>query len=112
MYDLLIKNGTIITVDPKHTILQHGFLAINGNTISALGPMTELPEGISAARVIDASGHAVMPGLIDSHGHAGHCLTKTLGEHLEGGWEPMAEAIYHQFSDEEFWRAEGALGAL
>lgn len=112
MFDLLIINGTVITVDAQHRNWQPGFVAVKGNSISAIGPMEELPADLQAKRVIDAVGHAVLPGLIDSHGHAGHCLTKTLGEHLENGWEPMAEAIYHQFSDEEFWRAEGALAAL
>lgn len=112
MFDLLIINGTVITVDEEHKIWQPGFVAVNGNAIAALGPIEQLPAGVHAKRIIDAAGHAVLPGLIDSHGHAGHCLTKTLGEHLENGWEPMAEGIYHRFSDEEFWRAEGALAAL
>ncbi len=112
MFDLLIKNGTLITVDPDHRVYQPGFVAVSGNSIAAIGPMSDLPADASAARTIDASGHAVLPGLIDSHGHAGHCLTKTLGEHLGDEWEPMAEGIYHRFSDEEFWRSEGALAAL
>lgn len=112
MFDILIINGTVITVDPKHQVWQPGFVAVQGDRIALLGPMAELPADPKAKRVIDADGHAVLPGLIDSHGHAGHCLTKTLGEHLESGWEPMAEGIYHRFSDEEFWRAEGALAAL
>lgn len=113
MFDLLITNGTVITVDPQHAVHQPGYVAITADRILGVGPMDELPATTGlAARVIDASGHAVLPGLIDAHGHAGHCLTKTLGEHLDHGWEPMAESIYHQFSDEEFWRAEGALAAL
>ena len=111
MFDLLIKNGTVITVDEKHTIYKNGFVAVKGDRIALMGDMDSLDENITAEKVIDAKGNAVLPGLIDTHGHGGHCLTKTLGEHLGDGWEPMAEGIYHKFSDNEFWRAEGALAA-
>ena len=33
----------------------------------------------AAAKVISAKNMAVLPGLIDSHAHAGHGLVKTLG---------------------------------
>ena len=95
MFDLLIKNGTVITVDEKHTIYKNGFVAVKGDRIALMGDMDSLDENITAEKVIDAKGNAVLPGLIDTHGHGGHCLTKTLGEHLGDGWEPMAEGIYH-----------------
>lgn len=111
MWDLLLKNGVVITVDGAHHIYDKGYVAVEGDTIAAVGPMEELPAQARATRVIDCSGHAVLPGLVDGHGHGGHCLTKTLGEHLGDGWEQAAEEIYYRCSDPEFWRAEGALAA-
>lgn len=110
MWDLLLTNGVIITVDGEHHIYDKGYIGVEGDTIAAIGPMEELGER-SAARVIDCKGHAILPGLVDGHGHGGHCLIRTLGEHLDDGWEEMAETIYYKCTDPEFWRAEGALAA-
>ena len=111
MWDLLLTNGIVITVDPSHHLYQKGYVAVTGDTISAIGPMEELPAEATAKRVLDCAGHAILPGLIDGHGHGGHCLIRSLGEHLDDGWEVMAEDIYYRCSDPEFWRAEGALAA-
>ena len=127
MYDILIKNAVVITVDPEHHVYDRGFVAINGNIIAAIGPMEELDRnllflgetgGVSgtmpgfqlARREIDAGGKAVMPGLIDGHGHGGHCLIRTLGDQLEP-WDAMAEDIYFRHTDDDFWYAEAALAA-
>ena len=111
MWDLLLKNGIVITMDGERRIYDRGYVAVEGDTIAAVGPMEQLPLQAQAAREIDCSGHAVLPGLVDGHGHGGHCLTRTLGEHLDEDWEPMAQEIYYRCVDREFWRAEGALAA-
>lgn len=116
MFDLIIKNATVITVDPDHSLYQPGFVAVKGDRIAAIGPMEAFPEGAAAPKVIDADGLCVMPGLVDAHGHAGHCLTKTLGEtndtqFEDAWWLNMAEDIYFHYTDEFFWYAEGALAA-
>lgn len=113
MLDILLKNGIIITVDSQHNIYDPGYLGIEKDTIVCLGHMdsdTILPE---AKRVIDLDGKPILPGLIDGHGHAGHCLTKTMAEHLKGdSWETLVESIYYRYSDREFWYVEGALAAM
>ena len=111
MAELLIKNGVIITVDEERRVIDRGYVLVDQGKIMAVGPMEQLDDGVTARTIIDADGNAVLPGLIDTHAHGGHSLTRTLGEHLEDGWEPMAEGIYHRFADREFWRAEGALAA-
>ena len=111
MWDLLLKNGIVITIDKERRIYDKGYVAVEGDSIVAVGPMEQLPPQAQAARIVDCEGHAVLPGLVDGHGHGGHCLTRTLGEHLDDDWEPMAEEIYYRCTDWEFWRAEGALAA-
>ncbi|MBR4875311.1 MAG: amidohydrolase, partial [Clostridia bacterium] len=110
MYDLLIRNAVIVTVDPQHRVFENGYIAVRGNTIAAIGAMEELPEEVQAAKVIDAKGKAVLPGLIDGHGHGGHCLTRTLGDQY-ANWDDMAEEIYFHYTDDDFWYAEAALAA-
>ena len=110
MFDLLIKNAVIVTVDPDHHVYSNGYIAVSGNTIAAIGPMEELDENAQAVKIIDAKGKAVLPGLIDGHGHGGHCLTRTLGDQYVD-WDAMAEEIYFQYTDDDFWYAEAALAA-
>lgn len=110
MYDLLIKGAVVITVDPSHRVYQPGYVAVKGDSIAAIGPMEELGEDVVAKKVIDADGMCVMPGLVDGHGHGGHCLIRTLGDHYED-WDAMAEEIYFRYTDDFFWYAEGALAA-
>ena len=107
MLDILLTNAVIITVDAEHHLYDPGYLGIEGDTIACLGPMegAQLPP---ARRTIDMGGNPVLPGLIDGHGHAGHCMTKTLAEHLDGdGWETLVESIYYMYSDQRFWYVEG-----
>jgi len=61
-YDLLIKNGTLVT---PRTILEAD-VAINGEKIAAISRRGELGQ---ACRVLDAAGRYVLPGLIDIHCH-------------------------------------------
>src|SRR5215203_30109 len=68
--DLLITGGTVVTVDASRRVLSPGAVAIRGADIVAVGPRSEIGGAYTARRVIDASGRVVMPGLINTHGHA------------------------------------------
>ncbi|MDQ2998393.1 MAG: allantoinase AllB, partial [Chloroflexota bacterium] len=61
MYDLLIRNGTIVTAEG----VTSADIAIVGQQIAAIGPAL---EGASQAE-IDAAGLHIFPGLIDAHVH-------------------------------------------
>lgn len=65
MYDLIIKNGTLI--DGSGAAPFVGDLAIQGGKIAAIAP--SLPSS-EAAELLDASGLTVTPGFIDSHSHS------------------------------------------
>ena len=110
MIDLLIKGGTVITMDGTRRVIPNGAVAIQGDRITAVGPAAELPQ--TAAEVIDASGHAVLPGLIDCHAHAGHGLVKTMAGGDSAAWGEACRKIYTLASPPSFWRAEAALAAL
>ena len=43
MFDLLLINGCVITVDSAHTVYQPGYVAVEKDTIAAIGPMSDLP---------------------------------------------------------------------
>ena len=64
MYDLLLKNGTLI--DPTTNLHKVGDLAVTGSLISAV---LDVNSQAGARRVQDVSGLYVMPGFIDLHVH-------------------------------------------
>lgn len=63
MYDLIIKNGKIVTVD---SVIE-GDIAIKDGKIEEIS--TDKPLEGTSDKVIDAQGLHVLPGLIDTHVH-------------------------------------------
>ena len=78
--DLIIKNGTILTMDSKNSILENGFLVIRGDRISHMGT-GDMPS-IKARKIIDAKGGLVLPGLVNGHTHAAMTLFRGLADDL------------------------------
>ena len=110
--DLLILRGTVITVDNERRVIEDGAVAIHGDRIVAVGDTADLSQRFSATQSIDAYRKAVLPGLIDSHAHAGHGLLKTMGGGDSEAWSDACQTIYTVGSDEQFWYAEARLAAL
>lgn len=73
--NLLIKNGTILTVT-KGTIIGGDILIIDG-IIKQIGENIEAPEGVN---IVDATGKYVIPGIIDSHTHIATTATNESSE--------------------------------
>jgi len=61
---LLLKGGTVLSMDPKIGDLERGDVLIEGSKILQVAPNIE-----ANAAVIDASGMIVMPGFVDTHRH-------------------------------------------
>ncbi|MGI9379700.1 MAG: amidohydrolase family protein [Methyloligellaceae bacterium] len=61
----LIKNATIVTMDPDLGILKNADLLFEGEKIA------EVSQQITAddAEIVDASGNIVIPGLVNAHQH-------------------------------------------
>ena len=107
--DLIIANGTVLTMDDQHRILKSHSLAIDGATIREIDTSEQILKRYTARETLDASGMVVMPGLIDTYGHAGHGMIKGIYD-PDLGW-PTNEMYFHA-SDEQWWYAEGLLSGL
>ena len=110
--DLLLSGGTIVTVDPTRNVIEDGAVAISGDRIIAVGPRGYVTRAHPAKKVIDTTHHAILPGLIDGHAHAGHGLVKTLCGGDGAAWSEACRVIYTQGSSPSFWQAEAKLAAL
>ena len=81
MTTLLIKNAqclaTFDDANPsKARELLHASVFVRDNLIESIGPAAELPQ--TADEVIDARGHLVTPGLINTHHHMFQSLTRAI----------------------------------
>ena len=78
-FDVLLTNATVVTMDERFTLFAPGAIAIDGDTIAAVG--ADLP-GTSARETIDCGGRVVMPGLVNAHTHVPMSLLRGLADDL------------------------------
>jgi 5-methylthioadenosine/S-adenosylhomocysteine deaminase len=75
----LIRDACVISVNPARDVFDGGFVVIDGNRISAIGPRGAEPSG-DWDQVIDARGALAVPGLINMHQHVYMNLLKGLAD--------------------------------
>ena len=80
--DILVINGTLLTLDANHTEIVDGAVAISQDTITAVGSANGFSDW-SAPRVVDAGGGIIMPGLINTHTHAAMTCFRGLADDLQ-----------------------------
>jgi len=81
--DLLIKGGTILTLNPSFEIIEDGHIAIQGNKIISVGNKNDSERySLRAAEIIDASHSLILPGLINCHTHAAMSCFRGLADDL------------------------------
>ncbi|MFL5272391.1 MAG: 8-oxoguanine deaminase [Anaeromyxobacteraceae bacterium] len=74
---LLIRDAALVaTFDDARRELGDTSVFVRGNVIEAIGPAAALPR--TADEVIDARGHLVVPGLVNTHHHMCQCLTRAV----------------------------------
>lgn len=71
--DTVVFTGArIITMKHAETqqeVIENGSLLVQGGKITAIGQNIAIPNG---AKVIDATGKTIFPGMVDAHAHAAH----------------------------------------
>ena len=76
--DILIKHGTLVTMNTLREIIEDGAVAIKDDCIVAVGKSDEIEVQYEAEKVIDANGKIVMPGLVDAHLHVTQTFARTI----------------------------------
>jgi 5-methylthioadenosine/S-adenosylhomocysteine deaminase len=82
VFDIVIHNGLVITVNPDFDIIENGMVCISKGTIRRIESWTRnkpLPE---AKEIIDVSGGIIMPGLVNTHTHLPMTLFRGLADDL------------------------------
>ncbi|MGD2038596.1 MAG: amidohydrolase [Desulfobacterales bacterium] len=80
--DILVTNGTVLTLDADDSEIINGAVAIGRDAITAVGPADEFGDW-HISQVIDARGGIIMPGLVNSHTHAAMTCFRGLADDLQ-----------------------------
>jgi cytosine/adenosine deaminase-related metal-dependent hydrolase len=73
---VLLRGGTVLTMDDAHTVVTDGDVLVVDQQIAAVGRGVDVPEG---TQEIDATGGIVMPGMIDTHRHMWQTAMRAYG---------------------------------
>lgn len=80
--DFLILPRWILPVEPAGAVLEDHALAVRGERISALLPCAEARRRWPQAKRVQRPDHALIPGLVNAHTHAGMTLLRGLADDL------------------------------
>ncbi|HEY8226620.1 MAG TPA: amidohydrolase [Pyrinomonadaceae bacterium] len=81
--DLLVLNGTLVTMDKNHSVIQDAGIAVSGGRILAVGSSKDLTSRYTARQRVNASGKTIIPGLINGHTHIPMTLFRGLADDLD-----------------------------
>jgi len=80
--DLLLVNAHVLAMDPEFHAFPEGAVAVRGNAILAVGPVSEVRRAVDARETIDCRGSILMPALVNAHTHAAMALLRGLADDL------------------------------
>jgi putative selenium metabolism protein SsnA len=69
MADILIGNGTVVTLGTQNQLIENGAVLVHGGRIAAIDKDTRLRQQYPEAEFVDANGGLIMPGFLCSHTH-------------------------------------------
>lgn len=110
---MIIGGAVVLTVNASDTILDPGYVRIQGGRIIEVGAVPLRP--VEGEEVVDGSGHVVMPGLVNTHTHLFQTLLRSLYED-----QPLPDYLQHVYRvglalstrESEFAATLGALEAV
>lgn len=96
--DLLIECRWLLPMTDGLPLLEHQGVAVNAGRILEVGSIERLRQAFDADEILTLDRHAVMPGLVNAHNHAGMTLMRGYADDL-----PLMTWL-----NEHIWPAESA----
>lgn len=94
--DLVVHPRWIIPMDGQQPVLEHHSLVVQGEQIIDICPKKEASERYRGESELQLSDHALIPGLVNAHGHAAMSLLRGFADDL-----PLNEWL-----NDQIWPAE------
>jgi len=96
----LVKNGSVITVDPSRGVLPRADVQVRDGRIEAISPDLQ----VAGAEIIDATDMIVMPGFVDTHHHMWSALVRNFIRDGLGYFQAKA-ATSNLFQPDDFYNS-------
>jgi len=80
--DLILTNAIVLTMDDQLHQFESGAVAVQADSILAVGLEGDIKNTYSAKQVVDCGGKVLMPGLINAHTHVPMTLLRGLADDL------------------------------
>ncbi len=80
--DTILAHGTLVTMDAGLRVIADGALAMHDGTLVAVGPTAQVLGEYAADTLVDCSGCAILPGLVNAHTHVPMTLLRGLADDL------------------------------
>lgn len=77
METTLIKHGLVVTLDKEDRVIRDGTIVIEGNKITKVASGSGVAD-VPGARIIDATGKIVMPGMVSCHNHLYSAVVRSI----------------------------------
>ena len=81
--DLIIRGGTIVTMDGSRRVISNGSVAVHNGRIAAIGKAADIDRNYAAREVINGAGKVIIPGLINGHTHVPMTLFRGIADDLD-----------------------------
>lgn len=95
--DLVIEAKWIIPIIPENCVYEDYAIVIKDGLISALAPASDITKTVKAEETVKLDKHILIPGLVNSHGHAAMSLLRGYADDF-----PLQEWL-----EKHIWPAEG-----
>ena len=80
--EIILTHACILTMDKDLTHYEDGTVAINGNSITAVGKTEKIFKSFQSDNTVDCNGSILMPGLVNAHTHIPMALLRGLADDL------------------------------
>ncbi len=81
--DLIVQNGTVVTMDANRRVIENGAVAVQKGEIVAAGTVQEIAQQFTTKQIVDARGKLIIPGLINTHTHVPMSLFRGIADDLD-----------------------------
>jgi len=81
--EIIIKGGTVVTVDDKRRIIKDGAVVVKNDRIIFVGKRDDALKEYKADKIIDASKKIIFPGFVNSHTHMFQVLLRNLAVDMD-----------------------------
>jgi len=99
---LLISGAVVVTMDSERRIFKNGAVAIRKDKIEAVGTTAELKARYPGAEILDARGHVILPGFVNTHVHLSEHIVRSLVPDDSNDWmSRWLMPIYASLSPED-----------